>query len=649
MDERIISIIGEGVEFAVATDHNHHTDYQPTINELGGNDFITAITGNEVSTPVGHFNAFPLEPAAAPIEHRIGDARAIFTMIRQQTNPFGITPVIQLNHPRWGSIDYFGRTRLDPVTAASANAEFSYDFDTIEVLNENAAWGYRNAETGGSVPTGSSRHSVLEDWFNLLNRGHRYAAVGNSDSHHVEQEIAGVPRNYLPSTTDDAGAIDAREVAQNLRQRRVFTTTGPFVEFRVNDLPMGSTIRARDRTVTVAIRIQAASWIDVDRVKLIFNGDVIDERPVPAGREVERFNTQIDLTLPHDGWLALLVEGDEPMAPIFPDTARPILPIAIANPVWIDVDGDGAWTSPVERIARWMESADFERARLGGTLGDLGAREQALMLENAPTLGRAVAVPLVDAGLESPDRVVRLAAAKAAATLRAPALLPRMRDALRQSSTDRYLGALLLIALHATEPNSITRHLMAYADQFGSETAGRFREELEPILPGRPISNWLVAGYFPGGGREPLENIHDPEDQPDVAQSFTGRNDTTVRWEPRFANDRGYLSLRGLSESDRDSENAIAYAQVWVRSDRARDVPFIMGTDDRGQLIVRGDIIYENSRTGAANPLGHIGRVPLERGWNRLLLKIENGRGEFGFYFRLLETDLTVSVVPGDS
>ena len=34
MNERIISLVGENVEFAVATDHNHNTDYQPTIDNL---------------------------------------------------------------------------------------------------------------------------------------------------------------------------------------------------------------------------------------------------------------------------------------------------------------------------------------------------------------------------------------------------------------------------------------------------------------------------------------------------------------------------------------------------------------------------------------------------------------------------------------
>ena len=66
LPERIISIVGEGVEFAVTTDHNHHTDYGPTVDQLDAGAHLTHVTGNEVSVPVGHFNAFPLEPDRAP-------------------------------------------------------------------------------------------------------------------------------------------------------------------------------------------------------------------------------------------------------------------------------------------------------------------------------------------------------------------------------------------------------------------------------------------------------------------------------------------------------------------------------------------------------------------------------------------------------
>ncbi|HKX45832.1 MAG TPA: CehA/McbA family metallohydrolase, partial [Planctomycetota bacterium] len=236
--ERVVSLVGEGVEFAVATDHDHHTDYGPTTAELGAGAHFTGVTGNEVSTPVGHLNAFPLDPARPPVDSSITDARVLFALLRDEPNAYGVTPVIQLNHPRWVGIDWFGKLALDPVTARSPRAEWSDDFDTLEVLNENAGWGYRDAEL---VPgQGPGAHSVLGDWFRLLNRGLRPGAVGNSDSHTVHYAFAGYPRNYVAVADGDPSALDPAEVAGALRAKRSFTTTGPFLEVAVDGAPLGA-------------------------------------------------------------------------------------------------------------------------------------------------------------------------------------------------------------------------------------------------------------------------------------------------------------------------------------------------------------------------------------------------------------------------
>ncbi len=64
LEERVITCIAEGLEFAVATDHNHNTDYHSTMKKLGAGSPLTAVTRNEVPGPTGHLNAFPLGPAA---------------------------------------------------------------------------------------------------------------------------------------------------------------------------------------------------------------------------------------------------------------------------------------------------------------------------------------------------------------------------------------------------------------------------------------------------------------------------------------------------------------------------------------------------------------------------------------------------------
>jgi hypothetical protein len=194
MKERLISLIGEGVEFAVATDHNHNTDYSPIVTDLHALHHISTVVGNEVSSPIGHFNTFPLDADAAVIDAEQTNAHTLFTVIRAEQNDWGVVPVIQVNHPRWADIDYFNQRNLDPATGTTSDELFSFGFDSIELLNENEGWGYYDpAET--DLETGNETHSVLHDWFHLLNRGYRPAGVGNSDSHTVEGNTPGFPRN----------------------------------------------------------------------------------------------------------------------------------------------------------------------------------------------------------------------------------------------------------------------------------------------------------------------------------------------------------------------------------------------------------------------------------------------------------------------
>ncbi|MBT5382675.1 MAG: CehA/McbA family metallohydrolase, partial [Phycisphaerae bacterium] len=227
MPERMISIAGEGVEFAVATDHNHNTDYHPTMQEVGADPHFTAVTGNEISATYGHFNAYPLDPDAKVIDWH-AEAPVMFAETRHNTNAWGVTPVIQVNHPRWGNIDYFGARDLNAFAAESTHPDWSWDFDAIEVLNENAGWGWYDAEVT-DVPVRASRHSVVRDWINMVNAGHAVAPMGNSDSHAVEKNFAGIPRTYVQVDDTSPHTISPVQVAESVRRGAVVATTGPFI------------------------------------------------------------------------------------------------------------------------------------------------------------------------------------------------------------------------------------------------------------------------------------------------------------------------------------------------------------------------------------------------------------------------------------
>jgi len=642
LEERIISLVGEGVEFAVATDHNHNTDYGPTVDSLGASDHLQYVTGNEVSTPIGHFNVFPLEPGRPLPDRNARNAVTLFRSIQKQTNRYDVVPVIQLNHPRWRRIDYFGRTGLDPVTATSPSAAFSYEFDSIEVFNGNDGWGYYDADPP-KRPVGSGVHSVLQDWFNLLNQGRRYTAVGNSDSHTVHYEFAGYPRNYVWSPAAEPRSIDVKEVVDALRAGQVFTTIGPFVEFSVDGKRMGRLVRTFSGAVDVRVRVRAASWIDCDRVKIVVNGFVVEEREVTQHRYVERFDERIRIELDRDSWIAVLVEGDDPMDPIVQGRSRPIVPLAVTNPIWVEVDGDG-WTSVLEQAEDLLaETPEVEDVL--ALIGEGDAHLDTLLLAALKVRPRYLAELTVE-GLKSPSRRALLAAARCAEFLAQDDLAPDLHAAWERSQDDLYVSLALLRAARACRDEGFTAGLSAWFERWGDERE-RYDDELAQLVPGRYVSDWMVIGYFPSPEAGALlEHAFGPETNADTAAAHEGLDGESVRWRAAGVREDGFLDLRGLDPLEERGENAIAYAQTWLRAPADGSYTYTLGTDDGCRLWVNDELVFEDPARRSASPLQTIGELELRAGWNRVLLGVENGTGGFGAYLRILDDAVTARAQP---
>ncbi|MFG0316960.1 MAG: hypothetical protein ACF8XB_06795, partial [Planctomycetota bacterium JB042] len=111
IEERMITLAGEGVELAISTDHNHQTDYPAWQRITGMHGWYTSVTGNEVTTGVGHFNAFPLAAGGPLPDPGLDDWVGLVDEMRGKG-----AKVVILNHPRWpaGADGPFVRFGFDP-------------------------------------------------------------------------------------------------------------------------------------------------------------------------------------------------------------------------------------------------------------------------------------------------------------------------------------------------------------------------------------------------------------------------------------------------------------------------------------------------------------------------------------------------------
>lgn len=373
IDERLLTLAAEGVELAIATDHNHVTDYGPA------REGFAATPGDEVTTSNGHFNAFPLSPAAPPPAWGESDWVKLVAGMRRKG-----AEVVILNHPRWpapatGPFGRFGLDRLSGERAAGGD----FTFDAVEVANSTTLL---------PDPLFS-----LEDWFALLNHGEKLAAVGASDSHTVGDPV-GQARSYVPSATKDPARIDLAAVAGAFRAGTGSVSLGIFADARVGGRTgMGGLAAVERGEVEVELHVAAPSWVRPERARVFVDGAAVADEPIAPHEGPLDARLRFRVRAPrHDAWLVCAVTGAATGA------AWPApYTLAATNPIFLDGDGDGRYTSPRASAAAILAREGRDPARL---LAALDGADDAVAVQLASLARRELPAEALD----------RLAAGRAA-------------------------------------------------------------------------------------------------------------------------------------------------------------------------------------------------------------------------------------------
>ena len=339
IEERMITIAGEGIELAIATDHNHHTDYAPIAASVGVADRFTSIVGNEVTTKHGHFNAFPIQPGAAVVNHNEQDWAKLLPAIRATPG----VKVITLNHPRDVHSGFvpLGGMQFNPTTGKHRHAD-ALDIDAMEVI------------TSGAMQ--SDIHLLYRDWFALLNRGHRIAAIASSDTHDVNRFILGQGRTYVAAKDGNPAQLDLDEVWRSYQEGRLLVSLGLMTTLKVDDhFTVGDLATGLGAQIKLEAVVSGPAWVKADRLELYANGILIREQSIVdeyrAG-EKARLTWQLPKHT-HDVHLVAIATGPGITEPFW-EIPRPYQPssktltprvIGSTNPIWLDSDGDGKFAS----------------------------------------------------------------------------------------------------------------------------------------------------------------------------------------------------------------------------------------------------------------------------------------------------------------
>ena len=359
--ERVLSLVGEGVEVAVASDHFFRNDYTPQIEALGLENYLKVIPGSEISIRNSRDYEYTLDFNLYPLGSDEGGWEASATLAEEVAPIFEATrqrypeALIQLNHPRSSSWDYFVSYQLDPESADTARAGFWTGFDVLEILN-------------GPSPLFNSNAAAIRDWLNLLSRGFLIPAVASSDSHQFDTEEPGYSRTYVYVADQEIRELEIGTVIKALKEGRSFVTNGPIVELMADDrYRPGDLLSSPSGEVELAIQVRTAPWVVVDEARVLVNGSV--ERVLriegDAGSS-QALQDRVKLKLKRDAFVLVEVVGSKSLYPVVqarslaPDGSwREVTPYSLTNPVFVDVDGNGRFDAPLPReIGSRLDAAE---------------------------------------------------------------------------------------------------------------------------------------------------------------------------------------------------------------------------------------------------------------------------------------------------
>ncbi|MCZ6795021.1 MAG: DUF1549 domain-containing protein, partial [Planctomycetota bacterium] len=159
------------------------------------------------------------------------------------------------------------------------------------------------------------------------------------------------------------------------------------------------------------------------------------------------------------------------------------------------------------------------------------------------------------------------------------------------------------------------------------------RKAVEQTTPG--FGPWYAIGpFFAGNAKEAFTTAYAPEKEIDLEKSY---EDGKLEWRKEEGWVDGKVhTLRG--------GNAATYLYRTIDVEDDTSLKLSLGSDDTIQVWINGDSVLSKEVYRGVAPDQEMVTLPLRKGTNRLLLKITNGSGGYGFYFRPVDA----GGAPGD-
>jgi hypothetical protein len=243
----------EQLDFVVITDHNNTAHQLVALDRPG----LLVISGEEVTTPGGHFSVWGLSGERTYVDFRIASGDPVIADVMKAAADRG--GIISVNHPV-----------TDCVACSWTHA----------VPASVTAWEVFNGTPGG-------RRQAMAMWDELLRAGRRLTAVGESDWHRGSAPI-GSPTSRVWAPELSAAAILKAVKAGHVIVMATTALPPPDIVARAGAVTAGV---GDEMTVAVGERVSIDVVVDSeafrgDRVDLVWRGESVAHVTVPADGKV---------------------------------------------------------------------------------------------------------------------------------------------------------------------------------------------------------------------------------------------------------------------------------------------------------------------------------------------------------------------------
>jgi len=152
----------------------------------------------------------------------------------------------------------------------------------------------------------------------------------------------------------------------------------------------------------------------------------------------------------------------------------------------------------------------------------------------------------------------------------------------------------------------------------------------------RTVTDWLVLGPFSSDSKLSAHNtVLTPEQSLNLQAEYDGISGK-IRWQERRQG--GLTASFDLKKVFEPGEHVCAYALCFITSPIEQEAQFRIASNDAGKAWLGGKPVYDYPYEGSVYLDRDIVSVRLSKGTTPVLLKITNNLGNWGFVFRVTDS-----------